>query len=330
MISVIMAAYNSSKYIGLAIESILSQSFREFEFLIVEDHSTDNTLAIIQKYAAQDERIKVLQTERNSGASVARSLAIASAQYDWLAIMDADDIAKPKRFEKQINAAKEKPHVVAWGSYVQHISSTGKVIGFLPQGPKTEEGFYDTWNKGYIPFVMHPTTLLKKDVFVQAGGYRESLDNHSLASVEDFELMARVGGFGPILAIPEPLVYYRVHSGSLSMQKFYWQRTVMQYVYARHQAQLAGIEAPSLNQFLEERESQPMRTKLPSFFATRGQFNYRKAGLLFGEKNYGLACWHLFLAIALYPSYSLKRVWNQKLSPSARRKDASLEGAPVI
>ncbi len=318
MISVIMAAYNSSKYIGFAIESVLNQTFREFELLIVDDHSTDNTLEVAKQYAEQDHRIQVLQTEKNSGASSARNVAIRAAKYPWLAIMDSDDIAQPERFEKQMNAAQGKPHVVAWGTYARHISSKGKVLSFVQQGATTEDEFYKSWTEGHIPFVIHPSTLINKEIFEKAGGYIESLENYSLTPAEDFELIARLANFGPILVIPEPLLLYRVHSSSQSMQKFFWQKKVARYVVTRHRAKLAGNEEPLLSQFLKEYDSQPVRARLAQQLRTLGQFWYRKAGLLFADQDYIQACFYLGIAITANPSYSIPRLWNQKLSPKTR------------
>ncbi|MEA5497271.1 glycosyltransferase family 2 protein [Limnoraphis robusta Tam1] len=318
MISVIMAAYNASKYIGLAIESVLNQTFREFELLIVDDHSTDSTLDIIKYYADQDSRIQVLQTEQNSGASTARNVAIRAAKYPWLAIMDSDDIAQPERFEKQMNAAKEKPHVVAWGTYACHISSTGKVLSLVKQGAKTEEEFYQSWQEGHIPFVIHPSTLINREIFEKAGGYVELLENYSLTPAEDFELVARLGNFGPILVIPEPLLLYRVHSSSQSMQKFFWQKKVARYVVTRHRAKLAGNKEPLLSQFLKEYDSQAVMSRLAQQLRTLGQFWYRKAGLFFADQDYIRAGLYLGIAIAANPSYSIPRLWHQKLSPKTR------------
>ena len=319
MISVIMAAYNSSQYIGFAIESVLNQTFKEFELLIVDDCSTDNTLEIVKGYAEQDSRIRVLQMEQNSGVSIARNVAIRSANYPWLAIMDADDLAKPERFEKQITAAQENPNVVAWGTYAHHISSTGKVLSLVQQGARTEEEFYQARQEGHVPFIIHPTTLMNKEVFEKAGGYLEFLENHPMRAGGDFELVDRLANLGPVLVIPEPLMLYRVHSSSQSMQKFFWQKTVSRYVVVRHRAKLAGNEEPRLSQFLEDCNSQSVPARVARNLKTLGQFWYRKAGLLFAEEHYIGACLHLGLAIAANPYYSVSRLWRQKLSPKTQK-----------
>lgn len=318
MISVIMAAYNSSSYIGLAIESILNQTFHEFELLIVDDCSTDNTLEIANFYAERDSRIQVIKSECNSGASAARNMAVQAAKYPWLAIMDSDDIAKPERLEKQINAVKDNPQVVAWGTYAQHISPTGRVLSLVQQGVKTEAEFAELRRDGHVPFVIHPSALINKDILLKAGGYITQIETYSLAPAEDFELCDRIANYGPILVIPEPLLLYRVHSKSQSMEKFFWQKKVARYVVARHRARLAGQEEPLLSQFLKEYDSQPMMSGLTRHIRTMGQFWYRKAGLLFAEQDYMQAGLYLGMAIVANPSYSIPRIWDQKLSPKAR------------
>lgn len=319
MISVIMAAYNSSNYIALAIESILNQTFREFELLIVDDCSTDNTLEIAKSYAERDSRITIFQTEKNSGVSAARNLAIQSAKYSWLAIMDSDDLAQPERLEKQINAVKENPTVIGWGTYAQHISSTGKHLSLVQQGTTTTEKFYELREAGHVPFVIHPSTLINKEIFLKVGGYITQLETYSITAAEDFELFDRMANYGPILVIPEPLLLYRIHSQSLSMQKFFWQKKLTRYVVARHQARLAGKEELRLSQFIKEYDSQSRIARLTRYLRTIGQFCYRKAGLLFAEQNYLFAGWYLIMALVVNPSYSKSRLWRQKLSPQAKQ-----------
>ncbi len=127
MITVIMAAYNAANFIAYAIESILNQSFANWELIVIDDGSTDNTIEIIKNYIQLDQRVRLIQSQ-HIGVCQARNIGIQSAKYSWIAIMDADDIALPQRLEKQINAAIANPDVVAWGSYVQHISPTGNIL----------------------------------------------------------------------------------------------------------------------------------------------------------------------------------------------------------
>lgn len=313
MISVVMPAYNAAKFISPAIESILNQTFQEFELIIVDDGSTDNTLDVVDRYLKQDNRIRVIKSA-HIGCSGARNAGAQAAKYPWIAVMDADDIALPNRLEKQINAAKANPKVVIWGSYAHHISATGKILSLVKQGPTTEAEFSALRSAGEVPFVIQPSALLKKEIFLKEGGYTEGFH-----PTEDFELFDRMGDHGPVLAIPEPLLLYRIHSQSASMQKFFLQQTLARCVVARHRARVAGQEIPNLNQFIEEEKRQPILSRLDRKIRTLGQFWYRKAGLFFAEQQYLPAALYLGLSMAANPSYSIPRVWKQKLSPAARR-----------
>ncbi|NET35089.1 MAG: glycosyltransferase family 2 protein [Cyanothece sp. SIO1E1] len=309
MISVVMPAYNASSYIAEAIESILKQTFRDFEFIIIDDGSTDSTVMIAEQYGKQDERIKLIQSE-HIGVSRARNLGTKEAKYDWVAVMDADDIALPERFEQQMKAAHSFPEVVAWGTYAHHINSKNEILSLVQQGATTSEEFYELRQDGHIPFVVHPTALLRKEILLKVGGY-----DQNFPAALDFELLDRMANHGPILAIPEPLLLYRIHSQSISMQKFFLQQMLARYVIARHRAKIAGLPEPDLDEFKEQYEHPPILLGVDRRRRTLGQFWYRKAGLLYAEKSYIQSGFFLSMAISFHPLYSIPRIWNQKFRP---------------
>ncbi|HKX28131.1 MAG TPA: glycosyltransferase family A protein, partial [Blastocatellia bacterium] len=124
MISVVMPVYNGSAYLSQAIESIRWQTFRDFEMLIVDDGSTDNTAEIALQHAEQDKRIRVI-FGNHEGDAAARNLAGQEAKYPWIAMMDADDVALPTRFEKQLAAVQANPQIAALGTAVYHMTASG-------------------------------------------------------------------------------------------------------------------------------------------------------------------------------------------------------------
>ncbi|RAQ42830.1 glycosyltransferase family 2 protein [Limnospira platensis] len=313
MISVVMASYNAEKFIALAIDSIINQTFTEFELIIVDDGSTDGTLDIIKNYEKQDNRIKVIYSD-HGGASQARNLGIAAAKHPWIAIMDADDVAVPHRFQRQIETLEKMPNLVGLGSAVHHINSQGDILSISPLGPKTEEEFYQMRQDGHVVNLNHPTALFKKEIVLKVGGYRPDF-----FPAEDLELMDRMAEYGPILSLPEPLLLYRVHAGSGSMQRFFFQRQVMRYVRTRHVARLEGKPEPTFEEFLQERASWPVLARVSKYFQTLGMFYYRKAGLMVGEKQYFPASFYLGLSVLMNPQYTVPRVWGQVLSPKTRK-----------
>jgi glycosyltransferase involved in cell wall biosynthesis len=314
MISIILPAYNAAKFIQPAIESILQQTFTEFELIVVDDGSDDDTLKILETFVQKDSRVLLIKSS-HGGLSRALNQGIAIARYDWIGRMDADDIALSDRFQKQVDAIRASPEVVAWGTYAYHINSQGKTLSIARTGPTTEQEFHTQRQAGHLVQLIHPTVVLRKDVLMAVGGYKPEFE-----PVEELELFDRMAAYGATLAIPEPLLRYRVHSGSVSMQRFFVQRVLMRYVVARHRARLAGEAELSYEQFLQDYQQQPWFSRWQRGIRTTGMFYYRKAGLTLGEGQRLRACIYLGYAITLHPTYSLPRLWKQVLSPVTRQQ----------
>jgi glycosyltransferase involved in cell wall biosynthesis len=314
VISVVLPTYNASKFIGLAIESMLKQTYQDFELIVVDDGSTDDTLKQLQVYLKDDVRLRIIPCE-HAGLSAALNIGIREAKYPWIARMDADDIALPERLEQQVQAAVAQPRVVAWGTYAYHINSQGKKLGLAKTGPTTEQAFDELRRDGHLIQLIHPTVLLNREVVLAVGGYKSEFE-----PVEELELFDRMAAYGPTLALPVPLLLYRVHAQSVSMQRFFFQRILMRYVVARHRSRLAGHPDLTLEQFMHDYQHQPWLTRFQRHLRTSGMFYYRKAGLSLGEGHSVQASFYLGLSMLLSPSYSMKRVWQQVLSPKTRQQ----------
>ena len=171
-ISVIMPVYNHEKYLARAIESILNQTYKDFEFIIVDDGSTDSSFNIIQEYANQDKRISVIR-QKNSGAAHARNEGVKKSQYKYIALMDDDDISIPTRLEKQLKFMQQNRSIDACVSPMECIDSNGQYMhntmyssGILP----TDKEFLKY--SFHPPFILGPSTMIKKKAYVECGGYR--------------------------------------------------------------------------------------------------------------------------------------------------------------
>jgi glycosyltransferase involved in cell wall biosynthesis len=199
-VSVVMAAYNAERYIDEAIDSILSQTFTDFEFLIVNDGSTDSTKEILELY--KDPRIKVLD-QSNQGCAFARNQAISQARGKYIAIMDADDVSLPDRLKKTVAYLDEHPDVVlVGGSYiVKHENTDAETV----IRPPTDDRILRKSLLRYAPFV-DPANVIRKDAFEKAGGYKV---DHGF----DYELYSRLAKLGKLAGIEEPLVIIRRHDG---------------------------------------------------------------------------------------------------------------------
>lgn len=203
LVSVIMPSYNSKKYIKKAIDSVLEQTYSNFELIIVDGNSTDGTLDILDEYKKKDRRIKVIQDEgRGIGAALQLGCQIASGKF--IARMDSDDIAINTRFEKQLKIFHSIPNLILVASPVIYINEDDSIIGY--SFPYTNKRIIQ--EKVYL--IAHPTVMMKKDAYVKAGGYQP------LLRAEDYFLWNRMRLMGEFYIFKEPLIKYRLLQDSLS------------------------------------------------------------------------------------------------------------------
>jgi glycosyltransferase involved in cell wall biosynthesis len=313
MISVIMAAYNAEKYLREAVDSVIAQTYPHWELIVVDDGSTDNTLKILQDYAAKDSRIRVLQAD-HGGASHARNVAIQAAQYPWIAVLDADDVCLPNRLQRQIEMAESDPEVVVWGTDGYHINSQGEVLSSFRVGPTTKEKCHEMREAGKIVQCIHPTAMLRRDRVLEIGGYVQAV-----APAEDVDIFDRLMQFGPLVTIPEPLVKYRIHGTSLSMTKHTIADYMVRYVEARMAHRKATGQELTLEQFATMDKARPWLQRLFHNIYVTSKFYYRRGGMAYGEGRYLQAAYWLGRSFLLRPWYPVRRAWRQVFSPRARR-----------
>ncbi len=143
LVSIVMPSYNTGKYIAEAIESVINQTYKNWELLIVDDCSTDNTDEIVEPYLT-DARIKYFKNKMNSGAAVSRNKALRESKGKWIAFLDSDDLWLPYKLEKQIKFMEKKGYHFSYTKYSE-IDTEGKTNGITVSGPKriTKTGFYN-------------------------------------------------------------------------------------------------------------------------------------------------------------------------------------------
>lgn len=200
-ITVLMSVYNDSKYLDECIKSILTQTYDNFTFLIFDDASTDESPIILQKYAELDNRVKIIFNKENKGLSYNLARGVELADTDWIARMDADDIAFSHRLETQLKYVEENPEVDILGSYTLDINEMSEEIEIRKMPISHERISKLIWS---CPLV-HPTVIYKKSSIVNAGSY-----NKELRRRQDYELWFRCLSKGMRFSnIDEPLLYYR-------------------------------------------------------------------------------------------------------------------------
>ena len=207
LISVIMPVYKGERFLREAIDSILNQTFTDFEFIIINDGSTDGTLEIIQSYS--DKRIRLVNNESNQGIVACLNHGIELAQGEYIARMDADDISLPERFEKQIRFLEENPDVGVCGTWRKNIDANGDIIG---ERTHPKEDYLIKW-KLFLNTnpISHPTILMRADLVKSVGGYNEKFKH-----CEDYDLWRRLIYKTKIYNIPEFLLSYRYHDNNIT------------------------------------------------------------------------------------------------------------------
>jgi len=169
--SVIMPVYNEEKYIKKAIESILNQTFKDFEFIIIDDGSTDRTKEILKKY--KDKRIKIITNRKNEFVSRALNKGIKKAKGEYIIRIDGDDIALPNRLEKQINFLETHPEISVLGSAIFEINKKNslKLMPVLTKDDQIKKGL----GLRMFRIIYHPTVIIRKKVLIDIGMYNEKL-----------------------------------------------------------------------------------------------------------------------------------------------------------
>ncbi len=204
-VSVILPVYNCEQYIFETVQSVLNQTFADFELLIVDDCSTDNTVKIIKEF--NDSRINLIIKEKNSGYTDSLNYAVALAKGEYIARMDGDDVCMPNRFEKQVAFLEKNTDVVLCGSSVQFI---GYQIGTKKYPIK-----YDDIKIKLCfgtPFC-HPSVMGKKEIFLQVPYDR------NFEPAEDIHLWSRIVKMGKVENLDETLLLYRTHKNQVSITK---------------------------------------------------------------------------------------------------------------
>ena len=209
-VSVLMAVYNGEKYLRESIESIIGQTFRDFEFVIVDDCSTDSTPGILAEYANSDQRVRILRNSANLRLSKSLNVGIAAACGEYIARQDADDISLPTRLQQQVEFLHEHPDTLILGGGVIAIDENGRELGTYIQ-LRTDVDI--KWNFLRGTPLNHTTVVVARSALIAVGGYPVAPE---FSAFEDGECWARIARIGKLAGIPEPLAKYRMHAESLT------------------------------------------------------------------------------------------------------------------
>ena len=302
-VSVLMPTFNAEQFIEEAIRSILEQTHRNLELIVLDDGSTDETLAIASRMAAQDARVRVESVD-HGGVSRAMNFGVSKARHEWISIMNADDIMAATCIERILEVASENPAVLAWGVHAIRFGGAGfrrSDGALIRQGRSDIPGFEESMELGELPRILHGGSMYRKTTALEVGGYNERYSRG-----EDLDFFSRVAVLGPILSLPEVLYQYRFVATSLSNARSpdpeleYW------VVRRNHRRRLAGKADIELDEWPAGRPWQrwnERRLRRAEWLIERG-YGHK------GRAQWGRFLWMVFVAHVLWPERPVTNRWR--------------------
>lgn len=307
-VSVVMPAYNAEKYLATAIESVLTQTCQDFEFIIIDDGSSDNTLKIINEFAARDKRIKVISHE-NMGMGNSLNKAIAKAEGEWIARIDADDMMMPERLERQLAFIHENEGIAVASSLVYYLDENDRVIGKNKSNIVSADDCKKYLKSNELIGFHHPAVIMSKAVFLEVGGYRPEF-----WPADDIDLWNRIVEKKHILLVQqEYLTKYRIHLSSVTIsdsrkvrQRVRWLKSCM--IQRRN-----GKKEPNWAGFLEAENNKSLWKKINQERKDLAKILYKKGTYFYSTKSYIKFIFTLMSAGFFQPGYLFSQLYFKSL-----------------
>lgn len=211
-VSIVIGAYNAERYLAQTLDSLLAQTFADFELIVTDDGSEDSTFDILKRYEAKDARVRPIRIP-HGGIVDAANAGLNAARAELIARADSDDLHMPDRLEKQVAFMNAHPEVVAVGSRMQVIEPYGSPLK-ISDHKLTHEEIEAGLLRGDGWALPQPAAMLRKSVAMRVGAYR-----HDYPWSEDLDLFLRMAEVGKLANLPDALVKYRIHPGSTNWKK---------------------------------------------------------------------------------------------------------------
>jgi glycosyltransferase involved in cell wall biosynthesis len=305
-VTVVMPCYNAEQHVRQAVTSILEQSHKDFELLVINDGSQDGTLKILEELAAQDSRIQVLD-QTNQGIAGTLNRGLSEANTDWVMIMHADDVMYPYRLEKQIEFIQDNPELRACSCLATYISDSGKKFGKTTSDLLTREKFKWYVSNNEAIGILHPGVALHRETALLLGGYRQPY-----WPAEDIDLWNRLAEKGHLILVQDQvLMYYRIHSGSISTSRFMATRLKYEWVRVCMHSRRAGRTEPKWEDFLREWDNLPWVLRLDRTRKIHAKAYYHAAGHDYLRGYHFQGALKLIASTLLQPTYTLPRIREQ-------------------
>jgi glycosyltransferase involved in cell wall biosynthesis len=303
-VCVVVPAHNAARYLADAVRSALAQTHPPAEVVVVDDGSTDATLAVARSFAGP--RVRVL-TGPNGGRAHARNRGAAAARPSaYLAFLDADDLWDPDKLAAQVAWLAERPAAAGVGSFMRYVSSTGRPLGGT--GQEVDDAAHALVARAELaPFPVSSCLVVRRAAYDAVGGF-----DPVLREAEDLEFLAQLARRGRVGCVPRVLGSYRIHPESAMARRRLLVNQYARFVRQRLRARDAGGD------LTWEAFAAAYRPTLGERWRDRAEVWYRSAALWYGEGRLWRALRYGALAAVAAPRYTLRRAYRQRLGGGPR------------
>lgn len=313
-ITVAICVYNAAEYLQETLDSLEKQTYKNIEFLFVNDGSTDNSEKILEQFCTDNSNGKLINLKENSGTAVARNIALENAKTDLMMFFDSDDVAKPQLVETLYEKISKTVNCIAVSCYAQYISDDGKKLkGGMFMGTDDPDKFIERAKAGKLTFMV-PATLFYRKKAIEVGGYRKegfpkgTIRYEDLS--EDLDLWSRMSDFAlkgeSMIVVPKVLYYYRKRSNSLSApkEKQYAMSLKIKYIKINLKRRRNNENEITFIEYLGSLTDKEQKKLKRGFYA---EYYYRKAAFGFVEKKFLMIIPWLMTSFICKPSYLLQK-----------------------
>jgi glycosyltransferase involved in cell wall biosynthesis len=307
LVSVLLPVYNQENFLVETIESVLAQTYTDFEFLIVDDGSTDGSADIILKYERIDNRIKAFY-RNNTGKCRATNFLLEKAAGEWTALMDADDVMLQERLERQLKFHLENPGIESSSCHCYFIDEKGRSLGTQKfPGLETKDRSREALEQNDKIMFAFTGMMISTHFFKKIGGLRAEF-----WPCEDFEVANRIiENHAQVVIIQEVLMKYRIHPYSITATSPSEMWDIEHFV--KHCIELRRQGKPEIchSEFKEILKLEPKWVKFKRRWNSYSMMYHRNASFAFHTKNYLLFIWHFTIATVLSPNFVFQTMLNR-------------------
>jgi glycosyltransferase involved in cell wall biosynthesis len=307
LLSVLMSVYNGENFIDAAIQSVLNQTFPDFDFIIVDDASTDNSRKIVQQYEQKDSRIKGIYLDKNIGASDARNLGLSEIKTQWAAIIDADDIWYPTKLEKQMTFLQKNEDYFLVASWIDYIDNRGNIIGESREDYTEWKKVEKRYKQNKAVVFCHSSIVYNRNLVVDIGGYRKQF-----WPCEDADLWNRLlESGGKMVIYPEILAAYRIHGESVSVAGLHRMNSRFRYVKFCMNARRSGKNEPTYEEYMMF--NQTFIKRINNYRKDLSKYYYKMGVFAYSEKKYLKFICNILLSAIFNPSRMLSMMLKKRI-----------------